>query len=166
MTAASGTPTGSIIFFDGGTLLGDVALDPNGQARLLVELAPGAHSLRASFAGIAPFTDSTSAALSETVNKDATTTTLAVDTNAFGVSGLVFLTATVVPVAPGSGVPTGTVTFFDGTTVLGTVQLSGGQASLYLGRRLAPGKHTLTVSYSGDADFLASISIPVTFTIP
>jgi hypothetical protein len=164
-TAGTATATGTVTFFDGTQMLGEVALDPNGQARLLVAFHPGSHSLHASFAGIEPFTASTSAGLSETVNKDATTTTLTVNLNAFGVGGLVILSATVVPAAPGAGVPTGTVTFFDGTTVLGTVQLVGGQATLYLGRRLAPGKHTITVSYSGDTDFLASISAPFNFTI-
>jgi hypothetical protein len=164
VTAASGTATGSILFFDGSALLGTVALDPNGQARLLVELAPGVHSLRAVFKGLAPFTNSTSAVLSETVNKDTTTTNLSVDTNAFGVSGFVLLTATIVPVVPGGGSPTGTVTFMEGNTVIGTAQVSGGQATLFLERRLGPGKHTVKAIYSGDADFLASASPDVTFT--
>jgi hypothetical protein len=164
VTAAGGTATGSVIFLDGTTMLGEVALDPNGQARLLAELAPGAHSLKAVFVGIAPFTDSTSAVLSETVNKAATTTGLSVDNGTFRSSGFVILTATVAPVAPGSGTPTGTVTFMEGNTVLGTVQLQGGQASLYLGSRLGPGKHTVKAIYSGDANFLASPSPDVTFT--
>ena len=165
VTAASGTATGSILFFDGSTLLGEVALDPKGQARLLVQLAPGVHSLRAVFVGLAPFTDSTSAVLSETVNKDATTTTLSVDTDAFGISGFVLLTATVAPVSPGAGVPTGTITFVEGNTILGTVQLDGGQASLLFEGNLPPGKHTVKAIYSGDADFLASDSPTITFTV-
>jgi hypothetical protein len=162
--ATSGTATGSILFFDGSTLLGTVALDPNGQARLLVQLGLGNHSLKAVFAGIAPFTNSTSAVLSETVNQDATTSTLTVNTNLFG-AGFVQLTDTIIPVAPGGGSPTGTVTFMEGNTVLGTAQVSGGQASLNLRRSLAPGKHTVRAIYSGDADFLASNSPDLTFTV-
>jgi DNA-binding transcriptional MerR regulator len=166
VTITSGKPTGTAIFLDGSTLLGEVALDPNGQARLIVRLGVGLHSLHASFAGLAPFTDSTSATLSESVNKAATMTTLTVDTAAFGIPGFVLLTATVAPVAPGGGVPTGTITFMEGSTVLGTAQLdANGQATLLL-ENPTPGTDTATASYSGDSDFLASISAPVPFTIP
>ena len=42
----------------------------------------------------------------------------------------VTLTATVSVVSPGTGVPTGTVTFEEGSTILGTVNLTDGVASL------------------------------------
>jgi hypothetical protein len=164
VTAATGTATGTVTFLDGATRLGAVALDPNGQARLVVTFTPGTHSLTASFAGIEPFTASTSAALSEKVAKDHTTTTLTVDTNGFGV-GFVVLTATITPVAPGGGSPTGTVTFKEGDKILGTATVTGGQASLDLEGTLPPGTHTVTAVYSGDADFDGSISPPVTFTV-
>jgi hypothetical protein len=160
VTAASGTATGSVIFFDGTQILGEVALDPNGQARLLVSFHAGVHSLHVSFVGIEPFTDSTSANLSETVNKDATTTTLSVQ-RIFG--DFFVLNATVLPVAPGGGTPTGTLTFRDGNTILGTVPASGGGGALYV--RLPTGKHTLTVTYSGDIDFLGSVSETIVITI-
>jgi hypothetical protein len=165
VTAASSTPTGTITFFDGTTALGEVALDPNGQARLLVQLSAGTHSLKAIFAGIAPFTGSTSA-LSETVNKAATTNALSVAVDPFGFTDAVVLTATVAPVAPGAGVPTGTVTFFEGGKILGTAQLdSNGQAGVFL-ERFPPGAHTVTAVYSGDGDFMTSTSEPVPFTEP
>ena len=43
---------------------------------------------------------------------------------------VVNVTATVRPGAPGSGTPTGSVTFFDGSTELGEVTSNGGIASL------------------------------------
>jgi hypothetical protein len=76
-----GTATGSILIFERAVLLGDAALDPNGQADLLVQFAPGARARKAVFVGLAPFTDSTSAILNETVNKAATASTLTADTN-------------------------------------------------------------------------------------
>jgi hypothetical protein len=163
--AAKGVATGTITFLDGSTSLGEVALDPNGQARLLVQLPPGTHALQASFAGLAPFEASASATLSETVHKAATTNSLAVTIEPSGFNDAVLLGATIVPVAPGSGSPTGTVTFFEGDKVLGTAQVSGGQAGLFL-VNFPPGRHTVTAVYSGDADFLASTSAPVTFTMP
>jgi hypothetical protein len=157
VTSASGPPTGTVTFCDGGTVLGEVGLDPNGHASLLVQLSVGVHTLKASFAGLGGFTSSTST-LSEVVNRAATTITLS--SGSFGLMGgqLVFLDATVTPVAPGAGVPTGTVTFFDGGNVVGTAQVYGnGEASLTL-YNLSRGKHILTASYSGDADFQASTS--------
>jgi hypothetical protein len=164
VTAANGVPTGTVTFLDGDTPLGEVALDPNGQATLILPLGVGVHSLRASFAGIAPFTGSTSDALSLTISKAATTTGLSVDLSLLS-CGIVYLTATIAPVAPGAGVPTGIVTFFDGTKVVGTAVVDkNGQATLVLDS-LAKGTHTLTAAYGGDGNFLDSVSDPLTITI-
>src|SRR5207253_2176715 len=64
----------------------------------------------------------------------------------------VTLTAVVGPADGLGGTPTGTVTFKDGATVLGTALLAAGRASLV--RVLPPGTHTaLTAVYAGDAIF-------------
>ncbi len=157
VTASSGTATGSITFFDGSQILGIVALDPNGQARLLVPFLAGIHNLHASFAGTEPFTASPSTTLTETVNKDATTTTLSVQK----ICGTLFnLSATVLPVPPGGGTPTGTLTFFDGNKLLGTVSVGS-----TLAVHLAAGEHHLRVVYSGDSNFLGSTSSTVDLTV-
>src|SRR5262249_39669970 len=66
----------------------------------------------------------------------------------------VTFTATVT-VPGGDPVPTsadGTVTFYDGTTVLGTATLSGSPATATLTTAaLPPGVHMIGASYSGDA---------------
>ncbi len=68
------------------------------------------------------------------------------------------LTATVSAVAPVSGTPTGTVTFFDGATPLSApVTLANGIAS-FTTSGLAIGNHSITAVYGGDADFAASTS--------
>jgi hypothetical protein len=163
VTSPNGTPTGTVTFFDGSTVLDEVGLDPNGQAVLTTTLAVGPHSLRAVFAGTGAFGGS-KAALSEAVNKAATTTTLAADPSLLA-DGVVYLTATVTPVVPGAGTPTGVVTFFDGTKVVGTgIVATNGQATLFL-FTLAKGKHTLSASYGGDVNFLASTSDILTITI-
>jgi hypothetical protein len=65
------------------------------------------------------------------------------------------LTATV---ADGvSAEPSGTVTFKDGSTVLGSPTLSGGTATLQIAT-LTVGGHSLTASYSGDNSFAGSTS--------
>jgi len=67
------------------------------------------------------------------------------------------LTATVTSTT--AGTPTGTVSFYDGTTLLNTVPatISGGVASFSLST-LALGAHSLTAVYSGDSNFLGSTS--------
>src|SRR5205807_396821 len=57
----------------------------------------------------------------------------------------------------GSGTPTGTVTFKDGTTKLGTVALSGGVAK-FSTTTLSVATHSITAVYSGDPTFLTSTS--------
>jgi hypothetical protein len=163
-TTKGGPPMGTITFLDGATVLGEVPVDPNGQASFVVPLRVGNHSLTASFAGIAPFTASTSTAVAETVTRAATTTTLAVDE----LSGpsVVDFTATVVAVPPGAGVPTGTVTFLDGSRVLGTSPVdANGQAGLFLMTGLPPGTNSLTASYGGDGNFRPSASAATVITV-
>ncbi len=66
----------------------------------------------------------------------------------------ILLTATVSAV---SGTPTGSVSFYDGTTLLGTVTLSSGTAS-YTTSSLAAGTHSITAAYSGDSNFMSATS--------
>jgi subtilase family serine protease len=63
----------------------------------------------------------------------------------------VTLTATVSVTGSGSGVPTGTVTFLEGSTVLGTAKLSGGVAKFSIIPASAGTEH-ITVSYGGDTN--------------
>jgi hypothetical protein len=63
-------------------------------------------------------------------------------------------------VSGGDHAPSGTVSFFDGTTSLGnSVTLSGGQASLAVSN-LAVGTHSITAKYSGDSSHTQSVSQP------
>ena len=72
-------------------------------------------------------------------------------------------TATIAPQA-GSGTPTGTVTFSDGTTPLGTTPVTSGTATLSTSS-LSNGTHTITAAYSGDSNFSASTSPVVTVVV-
>jgi large repetitive protein len=57
-----------------------------------------------------------------------------------------------------SGIPTGSVTFLDGGVRLGTVNLNGTGAASFSTPSLSVGTHHITVSYSGDANSIASTS--------
>src|SRR6266550_1788391 len=81
--------------------------------------------------------------------------------SAFGQA--VTFTATVKP-ASGSGIPTGTVTFNDGATALGTGTLSGGIAT-FMTSGLGAGAHSITALYGGDASFGGGASPVLTQTI-
>jgi VCBS repeat-containing protein len=157
VTAAtgSGTPTGNVIFMDGTTALGHATLS-NGVATLNVRLTTlGTNKLMAVYSGDATFAGSSSAVLSQTVNKAATAAALS-SSSATSVHGQsVTFTATVSATSPGSGTPTGTVTFYNGSAVLGTVTLSGGVARL-TPSALTVGSHTIKATYNGNADFTGS----------
>ena len=71
----------------------------------------------------------------------------------------VTFTATVNAVSPGSGTPTGTGTFYDGSTTLGSASLGGAGTASFTTSSLSVGSHSIQVSYyGGDADFKASTS--------
>ena len=81
----------------------------------------------------------------------------------------VALTSSPNPVTYGSAVPftatlpidaTGTVTFYDGTTVFGTGSISGGVAT-QLTNSLTAGTHSITAQYGGDVNYGGAVSTAV-----
>jgi hypothetical protein len=93
--------------------------------------------------------------LSVLLAPEPTRTTLSLSPNPGLFNLPVTVTASVTPRPPGTGTPTGSVRFFDGTTLIGTATLSGGQAAI------APfsfilGSHPLTAVYLGDTKFSGS----------
>jgi hypothetical protein len=159
----SGTPTGTVTFYDGTTSLGTATLS-NGVASIkTTALLVGANSLTVVYGGDSNFLGTTSPALTLTV-KDSTRTGLTSSSPTAAHGTQVTFTAAVLPVAPGSGTPTGTVSFWDGSTLLGTVNLSNGTAQLMYVFTL-PGSYKIKAVYSGDPDFLSSTSSVLTETI-
>jgi hypothetical protein len=152
----SGTPTGSVEFLDGGTELSEVNLN-GGTATLPVTFSLGSHSITAVYSGDDNFTTSISSLVSQNVNQAKSNTTLTSSANPSAFGQMVTFTAQVAATDPGTGIPSGSVTFLDGTTQLGIVPLTGGSASLTTAG-LTRGSHSITAKYSGDADFLASNS--------
>ena len=88
----------------------------------------------------------------------ATKTTLVSSLNPAPVGGLVTLTAEVSPATAGGTVPSGTVTFSDGTTVIGTVRLNRAGKAPYSTANFSMGSHFFTASYDGDANYETSQS--------
>jgi hypothetical protein len=163
----TGTPTGTVTFFDGSTALGTSTANGSGVAVLMIStLAQGAHSVTATYGGDVNFTASASNAVSVQVNAAtliSTTTSVSGPATATQGASVSFL-ATVTP-ASGTAKPTGTVTFLDGATSLGTGTLNASGVATFSTMSLAVGAHTISASYGGDASFSASASSTFTITI-
>jgi streptogramin lyase len=155
VSSPAGTPTGTVIFKDLNTVLGTAPVNAAGQATLTRSLGVGVHSLTASFVGNSAFAPSRSAFVTETVNRAATTVALSPSINPTGTGHPVTFTATVSAVAPGAGSPTGTVTFFDGSVMLGTAAVGAGRTATLTRSFAVQGNHAITAVYSGDGNFLA-----------
>ena len=153
------TPSGTVTFKDGTATLGPGTLNNSGQATFTTAaLSLGQHSITAAYAGDGCFDVSTSAAITQTVSSASTATAVVSSANPVVFGQFFTLTATITPVAPGGGTPTGTVQFKDNGTVLGgPIPLSGGAAKLSIAA-LAAGSHTITAEYSGDGNYNASVS--------
>jgi streptogramin lyase len=156
VSSQGGAPTGSVTFLDGNTVLGTAPVNADGQAKLTVALGVGAHALTASFVGTGGFTGSLSPATVVTVIRAATGIALGSSLKPAVTGQAVTFTAAVFPVAPGGGTPTGTVTFKDGATVLGTVAIGPTGVAKLTTSFAAAGGHAITAVYSGDPNFVGS----------
>lgn len=153
----SGTATGAVELFDGATSLGLATLSGGTATLSTSALTVGAHSITAVYAGDAGFTGSTSAVHGHTVDAAGTTTSLVSDLNPSTFGQSVTFTATVSVTAPGAGAPSGSVTFFDGVTPLGSSTVAAGSAT-FATSALSAGTHGITASYSGDSGVAGSTS--------
>jgi hypothetical protein len=107
-------------------------------------------------AGNANYTAATAVTQSVVVNKANTATSRVSSANPAIFGQPVTFTATISPVAPSTGTPTGTVQFsVNGSAVGSPVTLSGGQAT-YSSSTLAIGSDSITAVYSGDSNFIGS----------
>jgi Bacterial Ig-like domain (group 3) len=164
LSPGSGTPAGNVVFMDGTTIIGTVALSGGIATLPLTYTTTGTHSFTAVYAGNTNDIGSTSLASGLTVNPDMTSTALTLSPSTVVVGQTVTLMATVSPVAPGAGTPTGNVVFKDGTTIIGTVALSGGKASLPTSYT-STGTHSFTAVYSGTATDVGSTSTASGLTV-
>ncbi len=164
-SSGSGTPAGTVTFLDNGVSIGTGTLNPSAVATLSTSaLAVGTHPITAQYGGNSNFSGSTSSTLSEVVvNVKATTTTLGSSLNPSFVGQSVTFTATVSTTL--GGTPTGTVTFLDGATPLGTGGLNSSGVATYSTSTLALGAQSITASYGGDANDATSTSQVVNQTV-
>jgi hypothetical protein len=152
VTGSAGTPTGTVTFKDGATVLANaVALSPGGVATLTTSaLVGGVHNLTATYNG-----DNSNAPSTGPLTQNVTTnsvTAVVSSLNPSTVGQAVTFTATVTGTG---GTPSGTVTFKDGATTLGSITLVAGKAAVTTSA-LPAGQQTITATYSGDTSFGSS----------
>ncbi|HTC41623.1 MAG TPA: Ig-like domain-containing protein, partial [Candidatus Acidoferrales bacterium] len=174
-----GVPTGTVTFKDSNAAItGIPALTLNSQGNVLptnptYTFTAGTHPITAAYSGDPSFNASTSPAASFTITQVQTTTSLSVSPTAqFGgpLNMIVNLTGTNC-----GNPPTGTVTFFSGSTQLGTPQIgqSGTTPSdcsynaqvIFTTSALPLGLNTITAKYNGDTNYAANTSSPSTVDV-
>jgi hypothetical protein len=154
VTPTDASPAGTVTFLSGSTPLGTVTLHGSDTATLTISsLAPGSHSISASYSGDGDLLNATSRPTSESIAK-ASTRVVLIPRGVYHAkkAASIQMTAEILPVAPGAGTPTGVVTFMSGKNRLGSKALRGGQATFTLSSK-SLGNKALTVVYSGDGDF-------------
>jgi hypothetical protein len=149
--STSDTPVteGTVTFSEGSTPLGGpVALDPAGQATFTTStLGAGPHTITATYSGTATL-DGSSGSVVQTVGPAPSQTVVVSSPNPSGFGQLVTFTATVT--SAGSPVIQGTVTFFEGPTVLaGPAPVNAAGQAAFATSGLAVGSHPITAEYSG-----------------
>ncbi len=175
VTQSSGsiTPTGTATFFNGTTQLGSpVTLNSSATATYSYNassLALGTYPITAAYSGDSNYSPSTSSAgtltvislIPTTLTETLTATPSSTESN---VGSSVTVSATVAH-SSGSAVPTGTVTFANGSTTLGTGTLNSSGTATYSTSSLAVGSYSVVASYGGDANYASSTSSAATLNV-
>jgi FtsP/CotA-like multicopper oxidase with cupredoxin domain len=156
--------TGRVQFVVDGVVLAPVALVGGRATLVAITLAVGNHTASVTYLGSSNYLTSTSATLTHSVIRSATRVTLVSNRNPSTLGTRVTFTATVSPVAPGAGAPTGTVRFrVDGRNVGTVITLvpdvnTGVPTAKYQISNLSVGRHTISVTYNGSANYSTSTS--------
>ncbi|MGO9923107.1 MAG: Ig-like domain repeat protein [Isosphaeraceae bacterium] len=153
----SGTPTGSVAFYDGATDLGTASLIGDTATLPVTSLPVGTDGIAASYGGDSQFGTSMSSTSDVAVQQDKTSVILTPSANPGGFGQQITFTAVVSPFPPGVGTPKGSVTFYYGATDLGAAPLIGATAALPVST-LPLGTDAITASYGGDPDFVGKTS--------
>jgi hypothetical protein len=132
-----------------------MAVDLNGDKKPDLIYADGGQS------GLVSLMNQWNAATAQT----ATTATLTSSATSVVEGHSLTLTATVAAASGGTGIPTGSATFLDGATALGSDALDAAGKATLTTSSLAVGSHSLSASYSGSTAFAVSTSSPITVQV-
>jgi len=142
-------------------LAANVPLDANGQMTVTTSSLTagsgflGSHFISATYSGDGTFSGGT-ATLVQKVHTSASTTTLNSSANPSSSGQPVSFTATVAATPPGATIPSGQVTFQEGTTILAQIPLDGSGTASFTTSDLSAGDHQVTALYASDTIFASS----------
>jgi len=153
VSSTSGTPAGLVVFNNGNAWIGAAGLTGGVATLTTSTLGVGTNSITAVYGGSANYSGSASSALGQVVTAATSAVTLTSSLNPSTLGQSVSFTASVAPQF--SGTPSGEVAFKNGSSLLGSVNLTGGVASLTTSS-LSSGTLTITASYLPSAGFSAS----------
>jgi hypothetical protein len=177
--SGEGVPTGTVTFKDNGAAISGIpALTLNSQGNVLptnptLTFTAGTHPITGAYSGDPSFNASTSPAASFTITQVQTAASLAVSPTA-QLGGPLNMIVNLTGTNCGNP-PTGTVTFFSGSTQLGTPQI--GQTAttpsdcsynaqvIFTTSALPLGLNTVTAKYNGDTNYAAITSSPSTVDV-
>jgi Bacterial Ig-like domain (group 3) len=145
-----------VTFKDGAASIGTAAISGNAANFTINTLGVSTHTITATYGGDVNVTASNSGPVAQNVTQATTAATLASSVNPALVNESITFTATVV--GQYGGAATGSVIFKAGPTKLGTITLSGNQASVTTSFSTA-GARSITAQYVGDINDIGSTSL-------
>ncbi len=151
VTSVGSIPGGTVTFQDGNTILDTVNLNSSGVATFSTSsLALGTHSILATYSSDTNHSASKSLPLTQQILQ-ATSISITSTVNPAIAGKSVTLTARI----PGVGglIPTGTVTFMEGSVVRSVSAIDGTGTAMYTTNSLSPGAHSITAVYGGDTNY-------------
>ncbi len=156
----SSLPSGNIVFKDGSSTLGTTTLSDGSVSLNVTTLAAGTHTITANYVGSTAYEASVSPAV---VVKVASSTPLITTSTKLTAPAQVddgrSLALSAVVARSSGATPTGTATFYAGSTRLGSANLSGGKASLTVSDvTLAAATYGVYATYSGNSTDASSRS--------
>jgi len=150
----------TVTFYDGAATIGTGTTANSKATCVTAALNVGSHNITATYSGDANYAASSSIALLQTVNVQSTTTSINSTPNPVNYGAAVTFTAWVRPIDPDGE----TITFYDGASAIGTGTTALGIAT-YTTSALTGGPHSITATYSGDANLITSTSSVLTQTV-
>jgi hypothetical protein len=161
-TAGTTQPTGTIQFSSDGTPSGSPVPLSSGTASFAMSTLPvGLHTITATYTPDTGNFTGSNGSTGQRVGAVATSTTvLSVAPATVMYGDTASLTAVVAP-----AFATGTVSFYEGTTLLGTASVNGSAIAVLPINTLGAGVHTIVAKYNGDPGVPANTSNTVQLTV-
>ncbi len=164
-STGAATPTGSVTFSVAGNAVGTATVSGGTATLTITAPAVGTYALSAAYSGDGNYNSAATSGVNITVTKGTTSITVAPASATPTAGSSMVVTATITASTSGTTVPTGTVSFtMDGSPV-GSNPVSGGRTASVTITVPSTGTHTLQATYSGDSNFLSSVSSVASFTV-